>query len=128
MQLKRIIIDERGEDQVVILSEVGGPRSLPIVIGFYEAVSIDRRVKHMKMPRPMAHDLILQTIRELGGEPHDIVINDLREKTYFALLRVKIEGEVREIDCRPSDAIAVAVIAKLPIYVHDSILNEALEL
>ncbi len=123
-QLKRIIIDELSEDQVIVLAEVYGPRSLPIVVGLFEATSIDRRVKHFTIPRPLTHDLIIASIEELGGVLKDVTICDLREKTYFAVLRVQYNGESREFDCRPSDAVAVAVIAKLPIYINESILGD----
>src|SRR6185295_12633437 len=103
--------------QVIVLKEVDGERSFPIVIGIFEATSIDRRVRGLQSPRPLTHDLIASVIDQLGGEIQDVVISDLEEHTYFAKLRVRREGELTEIDCRPSDAIAVAVTAKVPIYV-----------
>ncbi len=129
LELKRIIINEIDEDQVIVLSEAEGDRerSLPIVIGLFEATSIDRRVKGLPTPRPLTHDLIVQSIELLGGEIQDIIINDLRDQTYFAKLRVRQEGELIEVDCRPSDAVAVAVTAKVPIYVNESVLGDALD-
>jgi bifunctional DNase/RNase len=124
MELKRIIISEIHEQQVIALKEVEGDRSFPIVIGIFEATSIDRRVKGITNPRPLTHDLVANTIESLGGELQDVYINDLREHTYFAKLRVRHEGELIEIDCRPSDAIALAVAAKVPIYVAEDVLNE----
>jgi uncharacterized protein len=127
MELRRIIISEVDDHQVIILKEVDGERSFPIVIGIFEATSIDRRVKGLPSPRPLTHDLIAAVVEQLGGEVQDIVISDLEEHTYFAKLRVRKDGELTEVDCRPSDAIAVAVTAKVPIYVSEQVLGEALE-
>jgi uncharacterized protein len=124
MELKRIIISEIHEQQVITLKEVDGDRNFPIVIGIFEATSIDRRVKGITNPRPLTHDLVANTVESLGGELQDVYINDLREHTYFAKLRVRQEGELVEIDCRPSDAIALAVTAKVPIYVAEDVLGE----
>ena len=124
MELKRIIINEVHDQQVIMLREVEGERSFPIVIGIFEATSIDRRVKGMPSPRPLTHDLVASVIDSLGGELQDIYISELREHTYFAKLRVRKEGELIEIDCRPSDAIALAVTAKVPIYVAEDVLGE----
>ncbi len=124
MELKRIIINEVQEQQVIMLREVEGERSFPIVIGIFEATSIDRRVRRTPSPRPLTHDLLNNVIEEMGGEIQDIVINELREHTYYAKLRVRYEGELIEVDCRPSDAIAVAVTARVPIYVAEDVLDE----
>lgn len=124
MELKRIIISEVHEQQIIVLREVDGERSFPIVIGIFEAVSINRRVKNEVPPRPLTHDLIVSVIDQLGGDLQDIVISDLQDHTYFAKLRVRREGELIEIDCRPSDAIAVAVTAKVPIWVAEDVLAE----
>ena len=124
MELKRIIISEVHEQQIIVLREVDGERSIPIVIGLFEATSIDRRVKNIVPPRPLTHDLIVSVIDQLGGDLQDIVISDLQDHTYFAKLRVRKEGELVEIDCRPSDAIAVAVTAKVPIWVAEDVLAE----
>jgi uncharacterized protein len=124
MELKRIIISEVHEQQIIVLREVDGERSFPIVIGIFEATSIDRRVKNIVPPRPLTHDLIVAVIDQLGGDLQDIVISDLQDHTYFAKLRVRREGELVEIDCRPSDAIAVAVTARVPIWVAEDVLAE----
>src|SRR5580765_4200955 len=127
MELKRIIINEIHDQQVIMLRETEGERSFPIVIGIFEATSIDRRVRGLQTPRPLTHDLITAAIEQLGGEIQDIVISDLQEHTYFAKLRVRKEGELVEIDCRPSDAVALAVTARVPIYVSEDVLGEALD-
>jgi bifunctional DNase/RNase len=126
MDLKRIIINEIQDQQVIMLRETEGERSFPIVIGIFEATSIDRRVKGMPSPRPLTHDLVAAVIDLMGGELQDIFISDLREHTYFAKLRIRKDGELVEVDCRPSDAIALAVTAKVPIYVAEDVLGEAL--
>ncbi len=129
MQLARIIISEINDNQVVFLKEVNGDRQFPILIGIFEATSIDRRVKEIPRPRPLTHDLIVQVVEAMGGELDSVVINSLQEHTYFANLRVKYEGEIIEIDARPSDAIAVAVTCdpQLPIFVSEEVLNEAIK-
>lgn len=124
MDLRRIIINEIDDSQVIVLKEVDGDRAFPIVIGFFEATSIDRRVRGMPSPRPLTHDLVNNVIEQMGGELQDIVISELREHTYFAKLRVRQDGDLIEIDCRPSDAVAIAVTAKVPIYVSEDVLNE----
>ena len=125
MELKRIVINEVHDQQVVMLREVDGERSFPIVIGIFEATSIDRRVKGIQSPRPLTHDLLASIIDSLGGELQDIFISELSEHTYFAKLRIRKEGEIIEIDCRPSDAIALAVTAKVPIFVAEEVIEEA---
>lgn len=129
MKLTRIIISEINEQQVIYLREVDGDRQFPILIGKYEAISIDRRVKNIPRTRPLTHDLVVDAIEQLGGELDSVVISELKEHTYYASLRVKVDGELIEIDARPSDAIAVAVTSEpmLPIYVAEDVLEDALE-
>jgi bifunctional DNase/RNase len=127
MELRRIIISVVEDHQVIVLKEVDGERSFPIVIGFFEANCIYRRVKGQIAQRPLTHDLIVAAVENLGGEVQDIVVSDLRDHTYYAKLRVRNQGELIELDCRPSDAIAVAVTAKVPIYVDEGVLGDALD-
>ena len=128
MQLSRIIISEINESQYIFLKEVGGDRQFPIVIGIFEATSIDRRVKKVERPRPLTHDLIVNIVETMGGEMDSVVITELKNHTYFAKLRIRVEGELVEIDARPSDALAVAVTTDppLPIYVDENVINEAI--
>jgi bifunctional DNase/RNase len=128
MELSRIIISEINEQQVIYLKEVEGDRSFPILIGIYEATSIDRRVKGYPSPRPLTHDLLVSVAENLGGELQSVIINELQDHTYFARLRIRHNGELIEIDSRPSDAIAVAVTCDppLPIFVSEEVLNEVL--
>ena len=128
MELSRIIISEINDQQVIYLKEVEGDRTFPILIGLFEATSIERRVKHKSSPRPLTHDLLVNSVESLGGELQDVVISELKEHTYYAKLRVRHDGELIEIDARPSDAIAVAVTCDpvLPIYVSEEVLNDVL--
>jgi bifunctional DNase/RNase len=128
MELSRIIISEINDQQVIYLKEVDGDRSFPILIGIFEATSIDRRVKGHESPRPLTHDLLVRVAEHLGGEFQSVVISELKEHTYFAKLQIKHEGEIVEVDARPSDAIAVAVTCdpQLPIYVSEEVLNDVL--
>jgi uncharacterized protein len=128
MELSRIIISDINENQVIYLKEIDGERQFPILIGIFEAASIDRRVKGHASPRPLTHDLIVSVVEQLGGEFQDVIISELKEHTYFAKLRVRQNGELVEIDARPSDAIAVAVTCNpaLPIFVNEEVLNDVL--
>ena len=128
MQLSRIIISEINESQYVFLKEVDGDRQFPILIGIFKATSIDRRVKKVERPRPLTHDLIVSVVENMGGEMDSVVISDLKKQTYFAKLRIRRDGELIEIDARPSDALAVAVTTDppLPIWVDENVINEAM--
>jgi hypothetical protein len=128
MELARIIISEINSEQVIYLKEIDGDRTFPILIGIFEATSIDRRVKGFEAPRPLTHDLLVSAVESLGGEFQDVVISELKDHTYFAMLRVRFEGELIEIDSRPSDAIAVAVTCdpQLPIFVSEDVLNDVM--
>jgi hypothetical protein len=129
MQLARIIISEISDQQVIYLKEVEGDRQFPILIGIFEATTIDRRVKReAKTPRPLTHDLIVKVAESLGAVVDSVVISDLQEHTYIAELRLrKRDGTMIEIDSRPSDAIAVAVAydPPLPIFVAEAVLDAA---
>lgn len=126
MELTRIIISEINDQQIIYLSEVDGDRTFPILIGIFEATSIDRRVRGEFPQRPLTHDLLKNAIEELGGEAQDVVINNLLDHTYYAVIRVQREGELLQIDSRPSDAIALSVHydPPLPIYVEEHVLSE----
>lgn len=128
MELSRIIISEINDNQVIYLKEVDGERHFPILIGIFEATSIERRVKGIPTPRPLTHDLIVNIVEQMGAEFQDVVISELKEHTYYAKLRVRHQGELVEIDARPSDAIAVAVTCQptLPIFVNEEVLNDVL--
>jgi bifunctional DNase/RNase len=129
MELSRIVINEINDQQIIFLKEVEGHRGFPILIGPFEATSIDRRVKGMTAPRPLTHDLLVNIAEQLGGVMHSVEVSELREHTYYAKLKIMRDGEIVQIDARPSDAIAVAVTCKpnLPIYVCEDVLTDALE-
>jgi len=124
MELSRIIISETNQEQIIVLKEVGGARAFPIVIGIWEAVAIDRNIKQRQTPRPMTHDLLENVIRGLDGNLERIIVNDLRDRTFFAKLVLRKNGKVVEVDSRPSDAIALAVQMKVPIYVEEKVLKD----
>lgn len=127
MELSRIIISEINDQQVVYLREIDGQnRTFPILIGIFEATSINRRLTTNSPPRPLTHDLLKNCIEQLGGEVQDVVITKMVEHTYFAIVRVRnASGEIIELDSRPSDAIALAVHHKpaKPIFVSEEILS-----
>ncbi len=124
VDLARIIIHDNAEQQYIVLKERDGERSFPIVIGDMEANAIDRRLKKMRLPRPMTHDLLSTVIEKMDGEIEKIVIHDLKEHTFFAKLVIRQNGRVVEVDSRPSDAIALGVAAETPLFVEDTVLRE----
>ncbi len=128
MRLSRIIISEINDHQVIYLREVNGDRQFPILIGVFEATSIDRRVKSYSAPRPLTHDLIVSMVEQLGGELDSVLITELKDHTYFARVRIRQDGELIEIDSRPSDAIAIAVTCEpnLPIWVSEQVIEEVI--
>lgn len=128
MQLARIIISEISDNQVIFLQEVEGSRQFPILIGMFEAASIDRRIKSdFKPARPLTHDLIVSVASTLGATIESVLISDMQDHTYYARLQLRRGEELIEIDSRPSDALAVAVTFNppLPIYVADHVLEAA---
>jgi len=126
MELARVVISDLSDQQVIYLREIEGERTFPILIGLFEAHSIDRRVKGETVPRPLTHDLLKNAIADLGGDVQDVVIYKLVDHTYYSLIRIRRDGELVEVDSRPSDAIALSVHYEpyLPIYVADSVLGE----
>ena len=125
MEVSKIRIDERRGEQVVVLKERGGNRFLPIIIGISEVTAIKMKVSGIQPPRPLTHDLFKDTIAQLGGTLQRIVITKLEFNTFFAKLILQTkEGELREVDARPSDSIAVALRADAPIFVAEEVLNQ----
>ncbi len=129
MRLAKIIISEISDNQVVFLKEVGGEREFPILIGIFEATSIDRRVKRIARPRPLTHDLLAGIIQAMGGELKSVLIHDLRDATFFAKLQIEQGDNTLNVDARPSDAIAMAVAVEpaLPIFVEEKVLDAAMK-
>jgi len=124
MELYRIIISELAEQQMIFLKEVDGERRFPILIGPNEAMAIDRRLKGTPAARPMTHDLLANIIEQLGGTIDHIEINDLQEHTFFGRIYIRRNGEMVEIDSRPSDAIALGIATSVPIFVAEHVLDE----
>ena len=124
MELSRIIINETSDQQIIVLKERNGDRSFPIVIGIVEIFAIDRRLKGIKPPRPMTHDLLGGVIESLGAKIEKIVINDLRDHTFYAKIYLSLNGRTVEIDSRPSDAIALGAATNAPIYVAEHIFEK----
>jgi len=123
MQLARIIISENDDQQIIVLKETNGQRHFPIVIGITEAAAIDRRLKKRSTPRPPTHELLASIIEHLGGKVERVVINDLRNRTFFALLHIRQGDKVLEVDSRPSDAIALGIGHDVPIFVEEKVLE-----
>jgi uncharacterized protein len=124
VDLARILIQDTTDQQIIVLRERDGAREFPIVIGDSEAFAIDRRIKGYKKARPMTHDLMADIIERMGGELEKIVINDLKNHTFFARLVLRAAGGIVEVDSRPSDAIALVAGTETPIFVEDQVLRE----
>ena len=126
MELAKIIIDEKRQDQVIVLKEKKGLRQIPIIIGFMEASSIKIKVSGVEVPRPMTHDLLVAVMTALGGSLTRLVIDKLVNSTFHAKLELKAaDGSVKVVDTRPSDGVALAVRFKAPIYVASEVLEKA---
>ena len=124
MELHKIIISELTDQQLIVLKEVDGERKFPIVIGNGEAYAIDRRLKGHATARPLTHDLLANVIDQLGGTISRIEINNLQDHTFFARIHIRQNGQTREIDSRPSDAIALGIATTVPIFVAEHVLDE----
>lgn len=125
MELTRVVNCDLNDQHWIHLSEVQGTRTFPIVIGRAEAQVINRRLLEEEPFRPMTHQLLWNIAETLGGRIEDVVITDLREHTYFAVIRIRAGETLHEIDCRPSDGVAIAAHSQpmLPIYVEESVLQ-----
>ena len=113
------------QHRIVVLKDSAGDRYLPIWIGPCEADAITVELQEMPPQRPLTHDLLKSVIRELGGKVVHILISDLRNDVYYARIVVDVGGKQMEIDSRPSDAIALAVRAKAPIFVAEMVMDKA---
>jgi len=125
MELARIIISEMQDQQIIVLKEVSGERSFPIVIGSGEAYAIDRRLKGIPTARPLTHDLLATVIEQLGGQLDSIEINDIHDHTFFARILIRQNEKLIRIDCRPSDSIALGIANNVPILVAEHVLDQA---
>lgn len=122
--LLRVIISEIHEQQLVVLREVGGERSYSLMLGIFEATTIDRRIKGLPSPRPLTHDVWYDSIGRLGGVLKHVLVDELRDHTYFAKLVIEQAGRELRVDVRPSDAYTLALIGNVPIHVAEGVVDE----
>ena len=126
MELSKIVIDEKRHDQIIVLKEKNGSRLLPIVIGLNEASAIKLEISGFKPPRPLTHDLLFTTIENLDASIDKIIIDKLEDNTFHAKMVLKTNSsEIKTIDARPSDSIALAVRAHAPIFVEDEVIAQS---
>jgi hypothetical protein len=114
-----------GGAYAILLKEVDGKKRLPIIIGAFEAQAIALEIEGIKPPRPLTHDLLKQLTDSLGATVLEIIIDELRDNTFYAKIILEVSGFTQEIDARPSDAIALAVRAQAPIYVNETVMEAA---
>ena len=126
VELSKIIIDEKRQDQIIVLKEKDGNRQLPIVIGFLEASSIKMKIADIEAPRPLTHDLLVSVIEGLGAAVESLTIDKMVDNTFHAKIELKMEnGKKKVIDTRPSDGVALAVRTSAPIFVEDEVFKKA---
>ncbi len=123
MSVGGLTLDPVTKTPIVILKDADNKLNLPIWIGLLEATAMATELEGIKMARPMTHDLLKNTLAELGGAVEFVEITELKENTYFAMINLKISGKEITIDSRPSDAIALALRTKSPIYVAKAVLE-----
>lgn len=114
-----------GGAYAILLKEIDGNRRLPIIIGAFEAQAIALEIEGIKPPRPLTHDLLKNIIDNLGASMVEIIIDELRENTFYAKILIDVSTMTNEIDSRPSDAIALAVRTQAPIYVAETVMQAA---
>jgi uncharacterized protein len=125
MTIKGLMVDPITNMPIIILRDEEGQRVLPIWVGVFEANAIALQIENVTTPRPMTHDLLRNVIADLKADIQKIVVSDLKENTFYALIYLTVNGELMAIDARPSDAIALALRAKAPIFVEDSVIDHA---
>jgi uncharacterized protein len=125
MTIKGLMVDPITNMPIVILRDKDGHKVLPIWVGVFEANAIALQIENVTPQRPMTHDLLNNVIHDLKADIKKVVVSDLKENTFYALIHLSIAGETRVIDARPSDAIALALRARAPIYVEDSVIDNA---
>jgi uncharacterized protein len=125
VKIDSIRVSLMSQHRVVILKDVDSDRYLPIWIGPYEADAITIQLQEVEVARPLTHDLLKKLITEMGATIHHVLVNDLRNDTFYANIIVERNGDRVEIDSRPSDAIALAVRANVPIYVDENVMERA---
>jgi uncharacterized protein len=125
MTIKGLMVDPVTNMPIIILRDEAGGRVLPIWVGIFEANAIALQIENITTPRPMTHDLLRNVIRDMNGTVQKIVVCDLKDNTFYALIYVAIGEDVTAIDARPSDAIALALRASAPIFVEESVIDNA---
>ena len=123
MKIRGLMMDPSTNMPIVILKDTNGNYVLPIWVGVYEANAIALEIEKVSTPRPMTHDLIKNLLLGLNTAVHKVVVNDLREDTFYALIWLEQDGQTISIDSRPSDALALALRLDCPIYVEESVLK-----
>src|SRR3989338_10634382 len=125
MTIKGLMVDPITNMPIIILRDSDGQKVLPIWVGMFEANAIALQIENVSTPRPMTHDLLKNVITDLKGTVRKIVVSDLKDNTFFALIYLEVNGETVAIDARPSDAIALALRARAPIFVEDRVIDNA---
>src|SRR5436853_1779961 len=125
MSIKGLMVDPISNMPIVILRDKEGTRTLPIWVGMFEANAIALQIENISTPRPMTHDLLRNVIHDLKATVEKIVVCDLQDGTFYALIYLMLNGEVVAIDARPSDAIALALRTRAPIYVEETVIDNA---
>lgn len=123
MKIRGLMMDPQTHNPIVVLKDVNGTAILPIWVGIYEASAIASEIEKQATPRPMTHDLIRNLLFGLEAEVKKIVVSDLRDDTFYAVIWLEREGEMISIDSRPSDALAIALRMDCPIFVDDTVLK-----
>ncbi len=125
MTIKGLMVDPITNMPIVILRDREGQRVLPIWVGIFEANAIALQIENISTPRPMTHDLLRNVIQDLKASVQKIVVCDLQENTFYALIYLTLNGDTLAIDARPSDAIALALRTRAPIFVEDTVIDNA---
>jgi bifunctional DNase/RNase len=125
MTIKGLMVDPITNTPIVILRDKDGQKVLPIWVGIFEANAIALQIENIATPRPMTHDLLRNVIHDLKAEVLKIVVCDLQENTFYALIYLELNGGTVAIDARPSDAIALALRTRAPIFVEDTVIDNA---
>jgi hypothetical protein len=125
MSIKGLMVDPITNMPIVILKDKLGERVLSIWVGIFEANAIALQIENVSTPRPMTHDLLRNIITDLDGSVDRIVVSDLKDNTFFAIIHLTVRGERVAVDARPSDAIALALRTRSPILVEESVIDNA---
>ena len=125
MTIKGLMVDPITNVPIIILRDKEGQKVLPIWVGIFEANAIALQIENVSTPRPMTHDLLRNVIHDLKASVQRVVVCDLQENTFYALIYLRLDGETVAIDARPSDAIALALRTRSPIFVEDSVIDHA---